>query len=236
MYAKLLERGINSRALLFFVDKDLSDYLKSDYPNSQNIFVTAHYSIENYLVTADMFRRIWSELLGLTENREEREKHSSHFENELSRFCKMIIPVMALGIACKLHKQDFYFNNINMTALISFDDQLHITKKSGNKCTFNGLCTTFRIAPVSIDKRKYFSLMRKLKKHEPKRFVRGKFELWFLINFYKKLIEIIKSQGYRLKVRTNLSEDNAVELLGPRLAEPAEIGEFLNNMFVQLNS
>ena len=52
---------------LFFVDKDLSDILNEKYLQATNIYVTEFYSIENYIVTEYMLRRIWAEILHFTE-------------------------------------------------------------------------------------------------------------------------------------------------------------------------
>src|SRR5262245_6597495 len=60
-------KAYSSNKVLFFVDKDLSDILPETYPSADNIFVTEFYSVENYITTDYMIRRVFRELCGFTD-------------------------------------------------------------------------------------------------------------------------------------------------------------------------
>ena len=63
---------------------------------------------------------------------------------------------------------------------------------------------------------------------EPKKYIRGKYELWFFIKFIEKMVFVLQSTtGESFKVRTQIGEANAVEILAPRVQMPKSIENFL---------
>jgi hypothetical protein len=53
--------------VLFFIDKDFDDFLGLDNKLDSNVFVTEYYSIENYLVTLEVFEIILKRFFGVQE-------------------------------------------------------------------------------------------------------------------------------------------------------------------------
>lgn len=73
---------------------------------------------------------------------------------------------------------------------------------------------------------------------DPKIFLRGKYEMWFLIEFLNNLIKelnkgIPKGQE-RYKLNPSMAVSNSVTLLGPRLRIPKDIKDFLDNNLSKL--
>jgi len=58
----------------------------------------------------------------------------------------------------------------------------------------------------------------------------GKFELWFMVRYFSKLIELLISTlptlNGQLRVPMELTETNASKLLGPRLVMPESLKRF----------
>jgi hypothetical protein len=78
---------------------------------------------------------------------------------------------------------------------------------------------------------------RELKRLSPKRIIRGKFEAWFFVEFWKHLIRqmralAIEAQG-NLNVRIQLERSNFVAVLSGRLEIPRSLDLFLGQHFNQ---
>ncbi|MBK9210335.1 MAG: hypothetical protein IPL71_19410 [Anaerolineales bacterium] len=74
------------------------------------------------------------------------------------------------------------------------------------------------------------ALYKEISSSEPKQYTRGKFELWFFVKFINQLYEVIRKQlskGESLKMRTQIGEENAIEILGPRTKMPESLRVFL---------
>ena len=81
-------------------------------------------------------------------------------------------------------------------------------------------------------------ILNEINTFEPKLYVRGKFELWFFIEFIKSVIHILgkemRERGMRLSIRTQLHLSNAIEILGPRSDIPTSLNSFLrSNLEIQ---
>jgi hypothetical protein len=72
--------------------------------------------------------------------------------------------------------------------------------------------------------------MDELSAIQTKRYIRGKFELWFFVAFLTKALEILRASyaldGRNLPGVMELSEAHAIELLAPRLDEPNSLRKF----------
>lgn len=63
-------------------------------------------------------------------------------------------------------------------------------------------------------------------------YIRGKFEMWFFVKFTEKLTRMlqraISDRGGKMGVKTQITEGNAIEVLGPRLQIPLSLEKFLH--------
>ena len=106
-------------------------------------------------------------------------------------------------------------NNLELRKVFLFNDELMLAQKGTSSSDLDRICnvTTPARCEAEID-----LVVEELKKLEAKRYVRGKFELWFFVKFVAKLVELLKSKmasvGGSIKVSTELSETNAIQLLG----------------------
>ncbi|MBL7920052.1 MAG: DUF4435 domain-containing protein [Bacteroidia bacterium] len=218
---------------LFFADKDFSDILKEIYPTESNIFVTKHYSIENYLVCKAIFTRILRDILHIDDDKFIN-KCYRNFDKNLKIFSYKIQPLIAWIVYHRSIKSKLQLNNFKISDLFYFDNNLNINKHK--------LCNGLKIQNHLLTKTKlthtpncwkgilhYYKQIRKI--HSHKVYVRGKYEIWFLATYINKLVTIInnsKNAGEpKIKMQFNLTADNAVELLGPRLKKPNDLSVFL---------
>ena len=85
------------------------------------------------------------------------------------------------------------------------------------------------------------NIVKELSSLMPKKYVRGKLELVFFVKFIEKLVILLNREISTLKrgnVRayTQIHENNAIEVLGPKLQIPESLRKFLlNNVENHLN-
>ncbi len=227
---------------LFFVDKDLSDILGEQWAQACNIYVTDYYSIENYLVSDDMLSRVWTELFHFTHMIVSfNETCRNKFQAALEQLYQFMLHVTAWGIYLRQKGQRPNMKNVRFTKFFVFAEDLTLEKSAearrvGDTKLFESVCG----APVTIDTQAEFdAIIAHLTLLPPKVYVYGKLELEFFVEFVKKLVEYLwgyisglqinagqERQG-SVQVLTQLSERNAVEVLGPRVSMPVSLRQFL---------
>jgi len=231
-FNKIMRAATSRGRALFFVDKDLSDFLNEQHIVAENIFVTNYYSIENYLVSEEMLLRISDDLLNLPDSIDTN-KILEKFRIELERFYEQVLPITAWIIYLRRCKLRPNINNINLSHFFRFNDDLTLEIDLDIKQT-NGSSILERMCEVTTPpgcQPEIESIVNELANLDPKLYVRGKFEIWFFVKFVGKLVKLLQGTtntiGKRIKVRTQINEDNAVEILGPRLQIPSSLEKFL---------
>lgn len=223
----------NKNRSLFFVDKDFSDILGETYNNDTNIFITKYYSIENYLICKQLFTRVLRDILHIDDDKFINQCYKD-FDKNLKTFSIQIQPLIAWIIYHRSIGSSLQLNNFKISDIFYFDNNLKINK--------NRFCKGKKMQEYILDKTKlthtdecwkgilsYYRQLKNTSHH--KIYLRGKYEVWFLISYINKLVEIIndkKTKGEtKIKLQFNLTTDNAVELLGPRLKKPTDLNNFL---------
>ena len=219
---------------LFFTDKDFSDILIEKYAVDSNIFVTKYYSIENYLVCKPIFKRVLRDILHIDDEKFI-DSCYKNFEKNLKLYTLQMQSIIAWIIYHRSIKSKLQLNDFKISDIFHFDNLLNIKRK--RKCKGKSL-QEYLLAKTNITHTdqcwkgilKYYKVIKKIPVH--KLYLRGKYEIWFLIAYTNKLVEIINSKKVtgepKIRVKFNLNADNAVELLAPRLKKPTDLAKFLN--------
>lgn len=218
---------------LFFVDKDLSNFLDEALETAPNIYVTDLYSIENYLVSNDMLIRVWTELFHFSGViLEINDFHKSRFQEELERFYSFMLSITAWAVYLRRNGKRPNINNITFSRLFKLNDDLVLEeseelKQIGQITFLERLCSEKTPEGWSDEAS---NILQELSTVPPQSYIRGKLELGFFVKFIEKLLKMINnalSQNERVSLRTQLSGENAIEILGPRLSIPKSLKEFL---------
>jgi hypothetical protein len=231
-HGKITHLGKPQIITLFFVDKDFSDILDENYEKSENIFVTDYYSIENYLVDEQMLRRIWDELFHLRNIALSFETIVERFRQELKRFYDLFLPITAWIIHSRRNQNRPNVNNVKLAQICSLDDDLTLQCAEFDESmkAMERMCGVETSADFSM---MISTIITDLISLEPKKYIRGKFELWFFVKFIEKIEEVLRKsildRGGSLRVSTKIGESNAVEILGPRARIPSSLETFLRN-------
>lgn len=225
-YDKLKARLDFKTIALFFVDKDWSDFLEEKWPVDRRIYVTEYYSIENYLVDSYMLRRVLNETIR-TKVPFDHETIVDNFEKSLQIFYKKIQIVNIWLFQLKYISKKPNHKNINLERIFNFNNDLTVDTKHDNVLSeLETSCTEKTPCDFSVFQ---VTWIRKFIHFHPKTYVRGKFELWFFVEYIKKLIIYLNANYLTVAIdrKTQLEHSNAIEILGPRAQIPDSLREFL---------
>lgn len=125
----------DKKRILFFIDRDLSDFINDINVSSSNLYVTDGYSIENSFVNDDVMFHVFDELLGLhclTED--EKSSITALFQSAKDEFVKgMTIPMAILLCLQKRNIKTDGFNNIKVKQLFAFSRGVCSSQKSSQE-------------------------------------------------------------------------------------------------------
>lgn len=235
IHSKINWTAYKRNRTFFFVDKDFSDILKEKYISDSNIFVTKYYSIENYLVCKPIFQRILRDILHIDDEKFINSCYKS-FESNLKLYSIQIQPLISWIIYHRSIKSPLQLSNFKISDIFYFDNNLNIIRNRICKGQSVQKYLLLKTKVTQTDQSwkgilKYYREVQKI--HPHKLYLRGKYEIWFLVAYVNKLVDIINSKkakgGQKVKMQFNLNAENAVELLGPRLKKPTDLTKFLNS-------
>lgn len=231
---------------LFFIDKDHNDFLASVECHRQ-LFQTEFYSIENYLVSLELFSIYWVEILHLDATDGREKNYLDQFHKAYARFAKRMQTLMAIVLLGRgidgYPPRKLNLKNVNLDLIFEIDFENAI-------CRYKlGAGRHFAVASNSIEYIEpgaFFNRRKKIKAiidtyfkgKNTKEFIRGKYELWFFVKFIQRISAKLSSReearltGFkRATPKIKISYDTAVEVLAPRVPCPDRLLTFLNDFF-----
>jgi len=239
---KRISKQINNwKRVLFFVDKDWDDLLNiTSIPRSTHFFVTEYYSCENYLVSVEIVEMFWTDFYKLPQNDPRLAQIIQNFQHGYNLFVKLMRPMMAWAIAQKKKEQELAkienrpekglnLNNIKLNKVFELDSDFKPLKKSDGFWQLKKSCA-FNHQLISDNFKKEFKNLTGL---EPKKYIRGKFELWYLVSFLRLLSNILtaKTQPKQERgiIKIELTHENAIEILAGKVPYPRSLNQFLDD-------
>ena len=229
VFRKITDRLPSCKGILFFVDKDLDDIIGRPWPTDPRIFVTDVYSVENYLVSRQTFTQLMQDFVQFRGVNFDLEVLAAHFERELNNFYRRILPLMALVVLLRRLGHRPYLNDVQLGQIFGFSADSAVCSKQGTRLAY--LSRVCRI-PGPIRVHRLREVARELKRLPPKRFVRGKSELWFLVEFVKRAFDHLQhlaaEAGGSVRFRNPVEHSNAIAILANRIATPLQLDLFLN--------
>jgi len=233
----------NKNRVLFFTDKDLDDIIGVTNIKDENIFETQYYSIENYLVTAEVYSRFLREICYVTDD-QVIENLNNEFIKQLDFFTEKMTSISAWVVYCRKNKLPVNLSDIDISKIFSISNDFKIKRdlSSGHRTPFEYICSTTKTSYYNYSEIK--SISKNLRNIKPaKKFLRGKYELWFLYAFCKNTIDItipllnkeIKKYNTsnevkktKCKVTIAIKPENIIQITAPRVKLSADIAKFLN--------
>ncbi|CNH93510.1 Uncharacterised protein [Yersinia frederiksenii] len=222
---------------LCFIDRDFEDWFNN--PNSELIYITPGYSIENFYVTETCFRRILSAEFGVSEFNENSSDYNQcmmKYNNLMSEFISCISTFNYWVKSHRIMKRDdntipkLNVRNIKTLDLISIN--LDSVSINYNVSSINSV---FKDATdISIPPNIYEEAKNTLPLDKGHILFRGKQNLDFIRNFLMKLKEdrvsssptLFSSKG---NVRLALSKENAISELSQYADTPECLQVFMKS-------
>jgi len=235
VFAAMDPLRFDPHAVIFFVDRDLSDLFGESYPKATNIYVTDHYSIENEMVNLEMLERILAEMNGFHNVAEvDLHKTLAAFEAARVSFCRHVAGVMAWSLLCRMkdHARPS-MNNIDMRELFSVENGVLVVKGAADVRTVADHCESKCNVKTSATNAELEQARATIGNAQPYyRHIRGKYLLWFLLEFAESVWRDCRhhfpGMGRQPKRHVQLGQNNAMEILGPRARIPGSLRTFLD--------
>lgn len=225
---------------LFFIDKDHTDLLGTPPPKETTIFQTTYYSIENYLVSEEVFLGYWSEILHLDTTDERLSLYLDQFRRTYSAFEKRMLTLMALVLHARgidgSSARKLNLNNLKLEQVFQIDFCRGTCRyRLGAGRTF-ARSTSTKEGSISVQSSEIRYVARKhLYGRTAKEFIRGKYELWFFVKFLQRVTQELSYReanripGFRRATpKIAITVENATEILSPRLKCPPDLIDFLS--------
>lgn len=237
LYSEIDWDHYSRNRIVFFLDRDLSDFLHEEIPDEMNIYVTDGYSIENDIVNRSTFERIVMEVCGLIDLKTyDREKLLNLFDEQLLIFLRAMIPIMARIIYWKRNGKKPSLDNIRMKHLFRIHEGKLITISNPND---NDSVYSYLYAKCNISDDETYDIssieMELIQDDKFLKFVRGKYVFWFLTvfsnNVHQDISKIIKSVKSPPKMHVSLSQSSGVVIIAPRTRIPESLKSFLKNTY-----
>jgi hypothetical protein len=226
------------KRVCFFIDRDLWDFLPGTTPTDDNLYVTDSYSIENDVVNCHVFERVMEEICGVTGlSDSEREALATLFEGNLARFCEALTPIMAQVLIWRRESLRAYLNNIRPSDLCGFEDAT-LCVRSAYELPASRVAYAAEAAKLTPSEQTELQVVESEFRAAdgPKRFVRGKYLLWFFAEcasaFHAAIPKFCARHPTPPKLRVTLGFGNAMAIIAPRAKPPASLVGFLARNYV----
>ena len=236
VYSKIDWRSFRKSQILFFVDKDLSEFTKEVIRDEINIYVTNNYSIENDIVNSVTCNRVLREVCGFSELEYQiSDQIKIHFDEQLECFQKALIPAMSNIIIWRKNNNKANLNDICMKHVFQIRNgylkEISRPKKKENLIVYIHDQCNLRmtdgnsIAEITeiFEEKKYYE-----------KYIRGKYLLWFLVEFCLSIYRDYNTLSFieinkKPKMVTTLSQSNAIVLIATRCKIPLSLKSFFKN-------
>lgn len=226
------------KRVCFFVDRDLSNFINEGFKNSENIYITDKYSIENEVANCSTLERVIEEVLNITGiSPSEFEKIHQLYNDNFEVFCDAMAPIMAQIILWKRESRRPCLDNINMKELFYFSDGKLSLKnefvQSATRIEFAGKCCCCECSSSDLLSESEHNFRQN---NGSKIFIRGKYVLWFFVQFclniYESIDKFCTKYSKKPKVRVSIGQTNALVVIGPRVRIPDSLKDFIRHNYV----
>ena len=237
----------DKKRILFFIDKDFDDYIEIETLNDENVFITDYYSIENYLVDEKILEKFITDNCLIT-SESVIQLAVENFKKQHKIFVKQLKMISAWMMYCRKNNFEVCFNDIKMSDLFKIDNDGKLIKKSLStyRSKFEYLCDKTQSNHFNIAEIRFF--YNKIKEEtKPKKYIRGKYELYFMFMYLKYISENVvnevsrevkehnksargKDKIVRPKSTIQIKEENVFQVLYNKSKVPIKLKSFLETI------
>lgn len=224
--------GYNLDCCLFFIDRDYDDYLSSQPLIDAATYVTDNYSIENDVATSAGADILLGDIIRLSRADPEYANISNRMNEAYSKFCVEVRPLVAWIIAAKESGCGPNLNNTNgLKGIVKVGSAGMPELTRAGFISFKKKTLGGRAGPPL---RSVVEWRRKLSLFDHKKWIRGKYDVWF---FQVSLVSIIEESSARrkaaggrvIRIPSSIREGRIFEVLGGRTPVPPSLQTFLGS-------
>jgi len=231
VFVEITRRTPDIRLALFFVDKDLDDVLGTPWPTDPRIFTTDVYSIENYVVNSDALTKLYRDHVrpkGIAFNDAE---IAEDFDKQLVVFHRRMLCVMGWILVLRRAGQRPNLSNLDLSVLYRVLPGGRLRPIRGTR--LRELTRITGVPPQPRCGSRVRDAVRELARMPAKRIVRGKFEAWFFVQYWRALTEYLRKlsveSGGRVQVKLSVTGSTLVPALTPYTVTPRALELFLRS-------
>lgn len=237
----------DKKRVLFFIDKDFDDYIGKEIVVDNNVFITDCYSIENYLVDEKILEKFIIDNCLIT-NESVIKITIENFKNEHNTYVRQLKMISAWMMYCRKNNFKVCFNEIKMSDLFKIDQNGKLKKKtlSSYSSKFQYLCEKTQTNHFDIEEIRYYYNLISIEGN-PKKFIRGKYELYFMFIYLKYISEHVvneiskevksynkkassKDRITRPKSTIQFNEENIFQVLYNKTLIPQKLKTFIQDI------
>ena len=227
------------KRICFFVDRDLSNFISEGAVSRENVYVTDNYSIESDAVNLGVLKRLLAEVLNIADLKpSEFEVIEQRFSSALASFQEAMVPIMAQILLWRRDGKRPCLNDIRPKDFFVFvDDSIRLRNEFESALSrLQHAATCVNLQPSQPPE--LLGAEAEFRQCEgAERFVRGKYLLWFLVEFALEIHRSISLLFTRFKgppkVRISIGPANAMVVLAPRVRCPGSLQGFLEHTYGQ---
>lgn len=229
--AEFAGRYAEDPRVLFFVDRDHDDLIGANAERPYRwTYTTTCYAIENYLCTPQVVRAFLTDIVGLPDMDPACDLVAERYEASKSELHQAGLPIMAWIVAARRQGSSLNLNNVDTGKIFRVTDDLTPELVDEVPALYSYLATTTgghepNQSPPEEDIQ---SELAQLKGVTSNTWFRGKQDLWFLVKFVLRAVELLDACKKKGKVRVQVGPGNALQVLGPRAPLPNCLAEFLD--------
>jgi hypothetical protein len=220
--------GYNVEFCLFFVDRDFDDFLKSQVYIDEYTYITDNYSIENDMANLQAAQILLDDVMRISRADPEYKRIKNVITTAFDSFYNEIRPLMAWILAAKESGcSPNLGNTVGLKGVVSLKGTKPDLTRDGflefkKKVVVNG-----RLPAMSA----VLKWRRVLDPALVKRWVRGKYDIWFFQVILVATLEETNLRrkaagGRRIRIPSSLRDGRLFEVLGGRIPPPASLEAF----------
>lgn len=211
--------------VLVFTDRDYSELLGEDIKLDNNVYTTEFYSIENHVVSTNLVGRILRDFYHFTD--EDRiQQITEKFSTEYFGFFRATLYVSGWILHMRRAGVKIHLDSVDLGNLFDISkEKLKLKSIGGQQYEYLEKVTN-SITPENSEPT-IKEIIQEIKSMNPKKIIRGKFEIWFLVRFLLRLKENEKLNGNTIRLNTQLNGGNCLEIVGSKCDIPPCLETFL---------
>lgn len=223
--------GYDVESCMFFVDRDLDDYLGTQADADEVLYITCNYSMENSFSSREALEIILDDFVRVSRADPEWQRIVDYYTEAEAEKPMAFRSFMAWSLAAKEAGSRPVLQNVDMSKIFRLTPDGKAEKRNGAFACFIKRTVG---SGAGATRQATLSWARRLTDDEQKKWIRGKWELWWFQSALVALLTASSSRrteagGRAWKLPAALREKRIVDILGGRIQPPQSLLDYLDS-------